>query len=122
MGIRFLMPNTLIEAIKEKCSNQVRTSDIVVGYMWAQKVRYLEEADKSTFPKITFLADLRQHIPELQPFAGNLIRFLPPLTPEVGAGLEAREETCISQVADLIFNHRKMDYFKMSELENTGGL
>ena len=64
------------------------------------------------------MEDLRQHIPELQPFAGNLIRFLPPLIPDVGAG----GETHISQVADLVFNHRKMDHFKMSELEDTGGL
>jgi 3-oxoacyl-(acyl-carrier-protein) synthase/acyl carrier protein len=118
--IRFLMPNTLIEAIKDKCSNQVRTSDIVVGYMWAQKVRYIEEADKSTFPKITFLADLRQHIPELQPFSGNLIRFLPPLAP--GRGTERSSDINISSVSDLVFLHRKEDHFKMSDLEDGGSL
>lgn len=120
--VRFLIPNTTIEAAQERCRNAVRTSDVVVATMWEQLLRYANLGERLARPKITFLEDLRQHIPELQPFAGNLIRFLPPLVPDVGAGGETGEETHISQVADLIFNHRKMDHFKMSELEDTGGL
>ena len=119
--LRFLLPNALIERLQENCLQSVRPSDIVVAYMWSRQLDYFKAAGHVGYPKITFLEDLRQHLPELQPFAGNLIRFLPPLAPDFDRNQEV-EDIHVSEVSDLIFNHRKKGHFKMSELESTGNL
>jgi len=120
--IRFLLPTTLVQAIQDNCLQPVRASDVVVAYMWLQQIHYARVAEKVVYPKVTFLEDLRGHMPELQPFAGNLIRFLPPLVPGTSADDHGEDERVIAEVADLIFNHRKMDHFDMSDLERTGKL
>ena len=84
--MRFLVPSDTIQRVQNECSLAARTSDIVVALMWKRQREYAVLADQVAYPRITFLEDLRQHIPQLQPFSGNLIRFLPPLVPEPADG------------------------------------
>ncbi|UPQ99391.1 polyketide synthase [Chloropicon primus] len=119
--MRFLIPSAMIEQVQSRCLHTARASDVVVAYMWQKQREYTKHSERSGYPKITFLEDLRQHIPQLQPFAGNLIRFLPPLVPDVGPE-EDDEGSHVPSVSDLIFDHRKKEHFTMADLERTGGL
>ena len=120
--MRFLVPSDTIQRVQNECSLAARTSDIVVALMWKRQREYAVLADQVAYPRITFLEDLRQHIPQLQPFSGNLIRFLPPLVPEPADGEGMVEDADVARVADLIFGHRKKEHFTMAQLEDTGSL
>jgi len=120
--MRFLVPSDTIQRVQNECSLAARTSDIVVALMWKRQREYAVLADQVAYPRITFLEDLRQHIPQLQPFSGNLIRFLPPLVPEPADGEGMAEDADVARVADLIFGHRKKEHFTMAQLEDTGSL
>ena len=120
--MRFLVPSDTIQRVQNECSLAARTSDIVVALMWKRQREYAVLADQVAYPRITFLEDLRQHIPQLQPFSGNLIRFLPPLVPEPADGEGMAEDADVARVADLIFGHRKQEHFTMAQLEDTGSL
>jgi len=128
--MRFLLSNELINRVQMRCKSAVRASDIAVAHIWAQASKLTQPLDvpldASNSARVTFLEDLRQHMPELQPFAGNMIRFLPFLSPPIEVSVDESTESevdiAIAAVADLIYAHRKRTHFTTEEIEESGKL
>ena len=108
------MPLEMINEVQLHCTSSARISNVAVAMIWSQ-VRSFSRQRAGLGPSITFLEDLRRHIPELQPFSGNMIRFLPLLEPE-----SVTEST--SNIADSIYAYRKNAQFSITDLEERGEL
>ena len=82
---RLHIPNAKLQELKNICGGNCSDADAVSALLWAAMI---DVCAKPSDPKscemvrISFMDDLRNFVPELQPYCGNLLCFRPPYSME----------------------------------------